>query len=296
MNTEYTRKDVTFSSHGSNCVAWLYLPKTEHPAPVIVMAHGLGGVKEMGLDAYGDQFCKAGYACLIFDYRYFGASEGKFRQMIHVRSQLEDWEAAIKYAGANPLVNGKKMALFGTSFSGGHVIATAAKHNELLAIVSQCPFTDGIASALAMNPFSSVKVTTLAIADEISRLTGFHPVKVQLAGPPWSTALMPVHDYQSYTNLIPKDFPVDEIVCARTAFEVLTYFPGKQAKNVNCPIYFAICDKDTVAPAKRSSQYAKQAKYGEVKHYNCGHFDIYHGNDFDVAVKDYIAFYKKHLS
>ena len=89
------RLDVRFSSGDAECAAWLYLPEGEEPRPVIVMAHGLGGIREMRLDAYAERFCEVGYACLVFDYRHFGASGGSPRQLLDVDRQLEDWAAAI---------------------------------------------------------------------------------------------------------------------------------------------------------------------------------------------------------
>lgn len=70
------RADVQFQSGDARCAAWLYLPDQRKPHPVIVMAHGLGGTREMRLDVYVEKFCAAGCACLVFDYRHFGASEG----------------------------------------------------------------------------------------------------------------------------------------------------------------------------------------------------------------------------
>lgn len=55
------------------------------------MAHGLGGVRQMRLDAFAERFSSAGYRCLLFDYRRFGASPGEPRQLLSVRRQLEDW-------------------------------------------------------------------------------------------------------------------------------------------------------------------------------------------------------------
>ena len=57
------RLNVEFASDGTTCRAWLYLPKKTVPAPVIVMAHGFGGIREMRLDAFADRFSQAGYAC-----------------------------------------------------------------------------------------------------------------------------------------------------------------------------------------------------------------------------------------
>ena len=89
---------MEFRSGGVLCRAWLYLPDSGDPAPIIVMAHGLGAIKEMCLDAFAERFCDAGYACLVFDYRHFGASDGHPRQLLSVRRQLSDWAAAIAFA------------------------------------------------------------------------------------------------------------------------------------------------------------------------------------------------------
>jgi cephalosporin-C deacetylase-like acetyl esterase len=73
INTDTSRLDITFRSGGSDCAAWLYLPASRGPFPTIVMGHGLGGIRQMRLDAFAERFQAAGYACLVFDYRHFGA-------------------------------------------------------------------------------------------------------------------------------------------------------------------------------------------------------------------------------
>lgn len=98
MPSKTTRTDIVFSSGADECAGWLYTPDrsaTDGPAPIIVMAHGLGGVKEERLDAFAERFTAQGYACLVFDYRYFGASGGQPRQLLDVKAQLADWKAAV---------------------------------------------------------------------------------------------------------------------------------------------------------------------------------------------------------
>lgn len=85
------REDVRFASGDDLISAWLYRPPGDGPAPLLVMAHGLGAVRGMRLDAYAERFSAAGYACLVFDYRNFGDSEGRPRQVLDVGMQLADW-------------------------------------------------------------------------------------------------------------------------------------------------------------------------------------------------------------
>ena len=116
QDQRYTRTDVTVDSHGERLAAWLYrpVPEPEQPIPIVVMAHGLGSLRTMGLDAYASRFAAAGYAVLVFDYRGFGDSTGEPRNLVNRKRQREDWRAAIAYARALPGVDPAQVILWGT--------------------------------------------------------------------------------------------------------------------------------------------------------------------------------------
>ena len=137
------RRDVEFSSNGVRCAAWLY----EGGPACVVMAHGFGGVRVARLDAYAERFAAAGYSVLVFDYRNFGDSGGEPRQLLSVAMQLDDWRAAVAYARSLDGVDPDRIALWGTSFSGGHVMVIAAEDARIAAAISQNPFVDGAAHA-----------------------------------------------------------------------------------------------------------------------------------------------------
>jgi len=287
------RIDVQFPSGGVQCSAWLYLPDGPK-APVIVMAHGLGAVRTMRLDAFAQRFCEAGYACLVFDYRHFGDSEGSPRQLLDVNKQLQDWHAAIAYARSRPDVDGGKTILWGTSFSGGHVIAAGAADGKVAAVVAQCPFTDGLASTLALGPVSGVKVSVLAILDVIGSLFGASPVMVATSGAPYSAALMTAPDaLPGYHAIMPQGKAIPNQVAARFGLQITTYYPGRRAAALTCPTLFCVCEKDSVAPARRTLQHVRKAAKGTIKTYAEGHFDIYVGQAFEKVVADQITFLQR---
>jgi len=289
------RLDVRFTSAGVQCGAWLYLPDGG-PAPVIVMAHGLGGVRGMRLDAYAERFCDAGYACLVFDYRHFGDSAGQPRQLLDIDRQLDDWAAAIAYARSLKTVDHSRVVLWGTSFGGGHVIVAAARDRDIAAVVSQCPFTDGPASVLAMSPWTAAKVTAVALRDALGARFGHQPVMVATSGPPGSTALMAAPDAEpGYLGLVPVMAPFSNQVAARIALGITTHVPGRKAADVNCPILFCVCETDSVAPAKATLRHVRKAPLGEIKLYPEGHFDIYVADAFERVVADQIRFLSTHL-
>ncbi len=92
----------------------------------MVLAHGFGALKEGGPIRTAERFAAEGFAGLAFDYRYFGESGGEPRQLLDVKRQLEDWRAAIAFARTLDGVDGERIGLWGSSYSGGHVMALAA--------------------------------------------------------------------------------------------------------------------------------------------------------------------------
>jgi dienelactone hydrolase len=291
-----SREDVQFTSGADPISAWLYRPDTSDDPPLLVMAHGLGGVRTMRLDAYAERFSAAGYACLVFDYRNFGDSMGGPRQVLDVGMQLADWAAAVGYARTLPGVDHDRIGLWGTSFSGGHVIATAAQVPGIKAVVSQCPYTDPIASARAFNPLTLPRVTALAVRDLIASRLGNPPVLIRAAGRPGELAIMTTPDaYEGYLKLVPEGATIADEVAARIGLKILAYRPGRLAAKVPCPILFCVCEADSVAPAGATLRHAAKAPRGTVKLYPEGHFDIYVGDAFERVVADQIAFLDSHL-
>src|SRR5688572_30315455 len=153
------RQDITFVSGGKRCAAWLYLPDgATEPAPCVVMAHGFGGTRSDAVPAFAERFVEAGLAALVFDYRHFGDSEGEPRQLLDIARQHEDYRAAIAYVRSREEVDAARVALFGSSFSGGHVVHLAARDPSIAAVVSQVPFMDGLLQTRRFPPLARVRL------------------------------------------------------------------------------------------------------------------------------------------
>ncbi len=188
------REDVEFYSRGTRCAAWLYRPAAAEPPPLVVMAHGLGAIRQIRLDAYAQRFREAGLAVLVFDYRYIGDSDGEPRQLVSLRAQREDWHAALTYARTIQGIDSSRIGIWGTSLAGGHVLKVAAAEQGLRAVVAQCPFTSGPASVRALGFRGAVVAGIFGIADVIAALLGRGPVLVPLVGVRRSPALMKAPD------------------------------------------------------------------------------------------------------
>ena len=101
----------------------------------MVMANGFSGTMDWILPSYAERFAVAGFAVLIFDYRFVGESEGQPRQLIDVKQQREDIRAATHFARRTEGIDPARIALWDTSLGGGHVLHGAA----LMRIVCSSP-------------------------------------------------------------------------------------------------------------------------------------------------------------
>jgi dienelactone hydrolase len=292
------RSDVTFQSAGTRCAAWLYRPKETDggPTPCVVMAHGFSAVRDQRLDAYAERFAQAGLAALVFDYRHFGDSDGEPRQLLDIHRQLDDWRAAIAYARTLEGVDPARIALWGSSFSGGHVMTLAAHDLALAAAVSQVAFADGLITLPSTGIGNAVRLTREGLRDQIAALRGRPPHMIAAVGPPGSNSVMNTPDAEPGMQAVtaPGSTWRNE-VAARIALHVGSYRPGRQAGKIHCPILFCIADNDDLTAPGLVLKAADKAPRAEVKRYPIGHFDIYVGEWFERAVADQVAFLKRHL-
>ena len=295
-HTPYQRHTITIPVGDSFCTAWLHLPSGVERPPVVVMGHGMGATREMRLDAYAERFAARGIASIAFTYRNFGDSGGRHRQELNVRRQLEDWEEVLAHARARDDVDGNRIAIWGTSFGGGHAITVASRHPELAAAVAQCPFTDGLLTALRTSPGESIRLQGLLIRDLVATVTRREPVCLPFAGAPGEVAIMTAPDaLPGYQALVPEGGTFVNSTRARVIPRLIRYRPGRRTKKIQIPVLFCVSSTDTVAPAGPTLKYAHRAPRGVVRSYAAGHFDFYLGEPFEQLVADQTEFLAKHL-
>jgi pimeloyl-ACP methyl ester carboxylesterase len=251
----------------------------------------------MGLVPYAERFAEAGFASMAFTYRHFGDSSGSPRQLLHVGRQLEDWASALRFARTEIDADSERIALWGTSFGGGHALVTASRNPTVRAVVVQCPFSDGFASSAAIPTGTLARLALAGLRDAfVSVIRPSSTVTVPLVGPPGSTALMSAVDAgpgmfalaahsQSFVNS----------ATARTALRIPLYRPGRAARRIAAPILFCVADHDSVAPAAATMRHARRARQSTIVRYPVKHFDFYAGRVFEHVVTDQVAFLQRHL-
>lgn len=143
-----SRQDIEFETgDGVTLRGWLYTPSGQvgmsaaKKLPCLIMAHGFSALKEMALDKFAERFVsKLDLAVLVYDNRGFGASDvaiGQPRQEIIPSVQISDFQDAITYAQSRTEVDENKVGIWGSSYSGGHVLYVAAVDRRVKACISQ---------------------------------------------------------------------------------------------------------------------------------------------------------------
>ena len=267
--------------------------------PCVVLAHGFGGTVDSGLMPYAERFAAAGIDALAFDYRYFGNSGGEPRQLVSVSSQLEDYAAAIDFARGLAGVDEERIAVWGTSFSGGHVVEAAVADGRVAAAIAQTPAMDGRAALFNVARYAGIgalnRMTLAGLRDALGALRGRPPVMVPVVGPPGSPAAMSTPDAEPGYRAITGPSWRNEVP-ARFALTLSFYRPGLKADRLPCPILVQVADRDGIAPPQAAQDAAWLATgRAEVRTYPLGHFDIYVGEGFERSVSDQLFFLGRHL-
>jgi len=296
---------VSFDSGGVRC-AGVHLSGEPEDAftgedgrrPCVVLAHGFAGTVDSGLLPYAERFAAAGVDALAFDYRHFGSSDGEPRQLLSIPAQLEDYAAAIAFARTLEGVDPDRIVVWGSSYSGGHVVPVAVADGRVAAVISQVPGMDGLATLLngaryaGLGPLS--RLVLAGLRDLAGSLSGRPPVMAAVVGPPGSAGAMTTPDAEPGYLAIAGPTWRNE-VAARILLRTGSYRPGLQADRLPCPILVQIADRDAIAPVKAAQDAAWRATgRAEVRTYPIGHFDIYSGPPFERAIADQLYFLHRH--
>jgi hypothetical protein len=165
-------REVTIISEGSRLGGEAFCLKENEgqPLPTIILCHGWGGIAER-LRPEAVAFARAGYFAVSFDYRGWGKSEGRIvaakplvrgkpneprgktgepiaaevteiREVVDPLDQTTDLANAIHWVYSEKQCDRNRIGLWGSSYSGGHVVYAAAHDSRVKATVSQVPGMD----------------------------------------------------------------------------------------------------------------------------------------------------------
>lgn len=289
------RTDITFLSAGTTCAAWHYAGRddafeTADGRPCVVMAHGFSGTRDAGLEGYAEGLAAAGLDVLLFDYRGFGGSDGRLRQHIDYRGQRADYHAAIAAARRLRGVDPERIVLWGTSYSGGHVLNVAANDPRIAAVVSLTPAVDGLAVLGMMMKSAGIgKIWALTAAGLRDRF-GSRPYLLPAVGPAGSPAVIAkdgaLEDFLAVSGPLWRNE-----VRARCTLDVARNRPVLSVGKITAPLLVQVGDLDTVVSAPAAERAARKANAPtELRNYPVDHFDVYSDPWLPTVLRDQIEF------
>ena len=282
----YQLYPAEFLSKGTRCRGDLYLPDGVTAPLVVIMAHGLAAERKFRLPAYADVFASNGLAVFLFDYRCFGDSEGTPRHLVDPQRHVADWLAAIQQVRGMSEVNGRCLAIWGSSFGGGHVLVAAAKDQQVQAVVSQVPYINSITTIPKLGLRFLLQSTPHALQDVWRIITRQPPYMVKVIAPPDAFAVMNTPEsYPGYSAIIPEGSTWRNECPARILLTFALYRPKPYAAKINCPVLLMTAKQDSLVSAADVASMSHQMQQVELVEYPFGHFDIYVGQPFAEAVK-----------
>lgn len=264
------RVDVSFpGADGTVLRGWRYHPDTEPPWPGVVMAHGFSAVKEMHLDGFARVLAEAGIAVLVHDHRNLGASDGPSPGDIDPEEQVADYSAAIDWLAGHPGIDPGRIGVWGSSYSGGHVLAVAARDRRVRAVVAQVPFLR------PLDPVVPPAVEEGLALDRSRRAEGLPPLTVPVVGPPGTACVMPTPDAHAYFTGADAPSWRNEVTLASVG-RLLRWRPGDEAPGVTAPTLLIGARGDDLTPHAAVVEVAAtlRARYRVVA-LEGGHFDPY---------------------
>jgi alpha-beta hydrolase superfamily lysophospholipase len=259
----------------------------------------------MALDPFARAFCEAGIAVLVYDHRNLGASDGTPRQEINIWAQARDYRYAISWMVKQPEVCSDRIAIWGSSFSGGEVIAVAACDRRVKAVIANVPFATlpDVDYENAPDKFPAIRRNLLdesgnGLADNPGDVMG--PLAVVEEAGNELPVFLPDNEAATWFLRLGKlpESGWENRVTIRNSFGTDPAFdPGVCIQHVSpTPLLMVVATQDALADT--AGALAAFARAGEPKRLTMiegGHFVTYQGRGFELAVSAMREFLLEYL-
>lgn len=215
---ETMQENITFQSDGLTLSGTFHAPEGgAKNLPAFVIMHGFGGHKNGPPQLWStSQFPKWGYACLNFDFRGCGESDGARGDVIPAE-EIADCKAAIDYLASRPEVDADRIALLGTSYGAVVAVAAAAEDARAKAVIAQGGWgnSDKFFSDLHHTPDAAAKFSAM-IEDGRAKLAAGEPAP---RAHRFDIVPIPEHLRTNFDDISVMDFSV------KTPIETLDFCP-----------------------------------------------------------------------
>lgn len=287
-------ENLWFESEGTRLAARLYRPDGAAAVPVIVMAHGFSAVMEQ-LAPQAEALRAAGFAVLAFDHPCFGLSRGTPRGEVDPPRQLRAWRDAVSFVRTLAGLDRERIGLWGSSFSGGHVIQAGALDPRVRCVVSQVPFVAGW-DLIGGRPGADAFVALLT-AERERRFAGEAPTMLAVtSADPEMPCAFPGETARRFFD--EAAFPTWTNAVTLGSFEyVRGYEPGLWAHRL-APrgLLVIVAEDDRVTPVPPVLEaFARAGEPKRLVRVPGDHFEVYGGPGFDQAMAAAIGWFREQM-
>jgi uncharacterized protein len=296
------REKVSFPSGTVSCAGYLFLPEpragTGERPPIVVLAHGFSGTMDR-LVPHAERFAADGIAALVFDYRGFGESGGEPRQVVDLPAQRQDLRAAIAWVRGRDDLDPDRVALWGNSLGGAHVISVAADDPGIAAVVAQIPFNgfprrvEGRSTAAALRLFGAI------VWDSVKGRLHLDPFYIPMVGKPGEMAVTATPEADRHIQTLTGGKVATlwkNQVAPRGLLQMMRYRPAADAARLQAPLLVCAAEQDREAPVDTARALVHAAPRGVLRVYPGTHFDFYTDPAIrDRALADQLQFLHEHL-
>ena len=286
------RTDVDYVSEDTTIAAWLYPAEGSGPHPGVVMSTGYAGVRG-GLHGYGfpQAFAAAGFTTLLFDNPHLGASGGTPRQELDPVKQQRAYRDGITFLAARDDVDENRIGIWGTSYSGGHVLVVGAQDRRVRAVVSQAMTISGHQNSLRRHsPAEYAALAGRFAEDRVRRARGEEPTMVQAfdtASDSYRKAMArPPEDREGWRNEI----------TLRSLEMYDEYEPGTYISRISPrPLLMIVPTDDRLTPAEDAlAAYSQAHEPKRLVTVPGDHYAVYE-EEFDTTSTAAIEWFRAHL-
>ncbi|WP_410013465.1 alpha/beta hydrolase [Sodalis sp. C49] len=265
---------------------------TTSPLPAVLMCHGFFCIQDILLSGFVKHFTAAGYCVVTFDYRGFGDSEGDAGRIVPER-QIEDIMAVLDWCQAQPGIDARRIALWGTSLGGCHVIEVAARRPEIKCVLSQLAFADG--EQLVTGDMGGEEKARFM--DTLKRMAS----KQQQSG---NELLVPIikvmtdEESRVFFEKKKKEFPVlGNKVPYLAVWETILYHPAQAAARVTQPTFMVFAENDKVIALEYGLALYQAISADKRCHIQpkARHYQVFAGEHLNRVAGQQLDWLRKHM-
>ncbi len=296
------RRDIEFRTEdGVTLRGWHYPAQgVQGPAPTVIMAHGFSATREIFLDSFAEVFSAAGLGVIVYDHRNLGASDGTPRNHIDPWAQINGYRDAITWAQTLPDVDAGRIGVWGSSYSGGHVLVVAALDRRVKCVVSQVPLTWGYESARRLIRGDMWAGLRAAFdGDRAARARGEAGATMPVTAPEGQPCALPTADtYEFFTRFQQEHATSWQNEVTLHSIELFTeYEPADYiARIAPTPLMVVVASGDHLTPFDMTARaYEKALEPKKLVILPGGHFEAYTGEPFKISSAAQTDWFKRHL-